>query len=394
MSRSGLAAVGGSSSGGILLPNAAGAPAWHQALMKVMTGNDATLLCIGDSILSGLFGANIGPGPLIQTIKMLNAALQIPVSDGLAVPTAGGAAGPDNRWTAGAGWSQGSGIFLSDSWGGVPGAGGQTIWTGANGAAGTLTFQPRTGLQNVDTFDLYTIGGGFSVNFNGGADTVVGSVSGLQKTTVSGASTSRPVCNVHAITGALGAFVIGMDARLSTVGTLRVGNASTTSSSTGGDASHAGWTNTAGPGGVNGAQPLQCITFYNPNLCLINLSVNDIAQGLSTAQSIANWTALANTAKACQGGTGGVIFASENPCNPGNFATPTQTAYWAALKGFCAQNGYPLIDIYNGLNGATNGFSVLSAMNPDWYGDGNSIHPGTAGQLDYGRMLAAGLLAL
>lgn len=375
------------------LPNAAagaGITGWHQALGRVMSGaGDATLLCLGESILSGLFTNNIGPGPTTQMIRVLAGALGVPVVAGLAVPPAGTLAGPDNRWAVGAGWSNGVGA-AGESWGGVVAANGQTEFFGANGAAGNLVYSP-TG--TFDTFDVYSIGGSFSVRFGaGGTDTVLGSLSGLQKTTVSSTPTANPICVMHAPTS-FGCKIIGVDPRLSTTPTLRVGNASTTSASTGGNASNAGWTNTTATAGT---RPTDCITFYNPNATLFNISQpNDQGQGLTLAQTLANWTALASLARACQSGTGGVIFASENPCNPSTSPTPAQTAYWAACKNFCAQNGYGFIDVFANLNGATTGFAVLSAMNPSYYGDGNSIHPSTnPGSPDYGRQLGLGLLAL
>lgn len=378
---------------GQLLPNAAQATAWHQAIGRVMSGaGDATLLCEGDSILAGLFTNQIGPGPTIELERVLAGALGIPVTDGLAIPTAGSLAGPDNRWAAGAGWTQGSAFFPGNSWGGVTAAGGQTIWNGAAAAGGSLVFQPRVGTPNGDNMDVYSIGGSFSVNFQLGTDTVLGSLSGLQKTTVSGASTSRPLCTVHAPTG-LGCFIIGVDTRLSTTPTLRVGNASTTSSSTGGGATAAGWTNTSG---AAGSQPQQCVSFYNPDVVLVNISEpNDLGQGLTTAQTIANWTTILNVARACKGGAGGAVFSSQNPCNPNTAPTATQAAYWAACAAFCAANRVPYIDLFSNLNGASNGFAVLAAMNPSYYGDGNSIHPGTnPGMPDYGRMLGEGLALL
>lgn len=380
---------GGSGSVATALPDATLYPALHAALGRVMSGaGDSTILFVGDSIMSGLFTNNIGPGPCTQLVRMLAAALGIPVSDGLAIPVASNVAGPDNRWANGAGWSGGNAsappIGSGLSWGGLTPNG--IAYFGANAAAGSLTFQPRLGLPNVDTFDIYSIGGSFSCNFNFGGNTVVGSLSGLQKTTVTGASTARPFCIIQTPTG-LGCVIIGVDARLSTAPTLRVGNAGVTSATTGGG-TFGGWNNAIATG------PLACITFYNPQVTVINLGVNDTQQAIPLSTSVANWTALANTAKACQGGTGGVIFTSQCPINPNVAGWANYAGYWAALKSFCAANGYGYIDLYNGLGGNA-GFNVLSAMNPSYYGDGNSIHPGTnPGMPDYGRMLAAGLLSL
>lgn len=377
---------GGSS--GLVLPNAAQYPPWHRALMKVMSGaGDAALLGLGDSILGGLFG-NPGPGPMLQVRRMLAAALGVPVTDGLAIPVAGGL-NNDPRWSVGAGWTNGTGSS-GQSWGGIANPAGLCTWFGANGAAGSCLFQPPVGTLNYDTYDIYSIGGNFSCNFNLGANTVVGALPAtVQKTTVTGTAAARPFCAISAPTG-LGCIIVAVEPRLSTTPTLRVGNASATSASTGGNASNAGWTNTTA---AAGQRPLDCITAANPDVGLVMLSVNDLSQGLSTAQTLANLSTILATLTACQGGNGGMILASENPCNPGTNPTAAQTALWASIKSFAARNGVPFIDIFSFLNGSTNGFTTLSAMNPDYYGDGNSIHPSTAGYMDMGRQLAVGLLA-
>jgi hypothetical protein len=368
---------GGGGSGAAALPNAAAFPALHQALSKVMGGTgDASIIIVGDSIASGLFTTNIGMGITTQMIKTLAGALGIPVAAGLAAPLNTNIAGPDNRWTLGTGWSWGDATFANLGLGGLPTAAAALV--GANAAAGTASFQPVAGTPNYDTFDVYWLptGATYNINFNGGANTgIPGTGTGCQKTTVSGASTSRPTLNFNTVVGALGAVVLAVEPRLSTTPTLRIGNAGMTASDTG------GWSLTGNSSAQN------CLTVINPDLIVVNLGYNDLGHGLSLAQSQANWAVLAS------GVSKKIIFSSECPINPTTGFASSYAPYWIALKTFCQLNNYGFIDIFNGYGGQA-GFAALAAMTPDYYGDGNSVHPSTNGSPDYGRMLAQGLLAL
>lgn len=358
---------------GTPLPSAGKYPQLHKAFAEVLSGtSDQTLLLVGDSTYLGVF-ADFGQGPVPYIVNEFNAN---GLSAAFGLSAAPNTTFSDPRWTVGTGWTQAAAPAHA-GWGGL-GAG----FSGASAAA-TLSYQPDAGV--FDTFDIYYLTAsstyGFKVNFNGGSDTIVNADTGsitVAKVTITGAPTSTPTCNIHT-PGAFGAFIMGVEARLSTAQTLRIGNAGISG------ATAASWTDTT----LTGYGPLACIEAYAPNLTLIALGINDLYEGTPTSTILASIATIIATCEL----SGSVILATETPFTTATVSQATQSAFWAAYTAFAESNGYPLVDVYSAW-GTAAAFSTLHSLG--YYGDGSiMIHPNASvGQPDAGRTLATGLLSL
>lgn len=362
-------------------------PFLHRALAQVAGGvQDRKLLLVGDSIIGGDFVSQLtGQGPAVELAKYLSGLGINSSADGLsgAQPNTAGGFVNDPRWTAGTGWSlpsTGTGnAGAHNSW-----AGEGSAWFAATGTAGTLAFKPSAGFY--DHADIYyvNVGGtsGFSVNFNGGSDNVQSqSSTGVFKATVSGSSTARPNINMHAVTGTIGCWIIGVECYLSTTPTLRIGNVGM------GGATSGGWIDSAS---AVGCSPLACLTAYAPDTVVYSIGVNDANASVPPATFATNVATFIAQMHALTGGCD-VVIMTDNPCTPafGGSAFANQAAIAAQFLATGAANGCPTLDIFDAWGAAAGS----ATMNTDGYYADAVVHPSIQGQSDQGRVLGAALLA-
>jgi lysophospholipase L1-like esterase len=354
-----------------VLPLAGNFPFLHRALGQVQAGlQDRTILHIGDSITEGVF-ADLGMGPVPSMVKYFNGA-GINSQFGLSGPAAASVTlGSDARWANGSGWTFVNPATLPPGWGNSGCA-----YQGATGAGGNLTYAPGTSSNQYDVYYYDPSTEGFTVTATGGSPVVVttGNTGTMKKVTCIAAATSAfNVVTFSAPTG-FGCTIYGVDARLTTTPTLRIGNVGAIGSTA------FSWNNsTLGPSGA------AMIGVYAPDVSIISLGVNDVNTGVPVATYLANLAILANVCKA----SGDVFFWSEVPIITSVVPLAAQTAYYAALKGFCAANGYGFFDTYTAWGTA----AKFAALNTDGYYVDNLIHPSVFGQNDLGRIIAQGLLA-
>jgi lysophospholipase L1-like esterase len=361
---------GGAAAG---LPSAGNFPFLHRAMGQVQQNvQDRTILCIGDSITEAVF-ANLGIG-LVQSMARCFNGEGINSAFGLSGPANSGVTlGSDTRWANGSGWTFVTNVQPA-GWGGTGCA-----YQGAPSAAGNLTYTPGT-LSNQ--YDVYYFDGaspeGFTATATGGTPVVVttGSTNTMKKATcVAAASSAANVVTLSAPTG-FGCFIYGVDARLSTAATLRIGNVGSAG------ATSLSWITAfnASPSGAS------MITTYAPDVSLIGMGINDMNTGVPVSTFLANMATLANACKI----SGDVIFWSDVPFTTADQPVSVQTAYVTAFKAFAAANGYGFLDTYTAW-GTASKFPILNAAG--YYAD-NLIHPSISGGNDLGRILGQGLLLL
>jgi hypothetical protein len=376
----------GSSSGGLVLPNTAKNIGWHKVVSNALSGQSSAKVVLGfDSLSAGTLSGFVGYGPTLSIIQLLASNLA-PATEGLAAVqtnTAGGL-NVDARYTLGSGWtipSTGTGLAGNhNSWG----AGGAAI-QGVVGATGNLVFQPHTTVT-YNSYDIYSINptsnsSGFSVNFNGGTNTVVGPTvgPGVIKTTVTGTAASRPTCNLSTPTGsAFACQIIGIEGYNTAVPSLRIGNVGMIGTTT------ANWLDTAG---ATNCTPAACMALYAPNIVLLGLLINDANTGLTLSQWLANIAAMV-AQYAAFGAT--TILWTEIPAIPTSVAGAVSSSWAAALIGYANANGIAIIDTFDALGGAP-GYNTLLAGG--WFSADNQ-HPGAFGTVDLGRLLGQGLTLL
>jgi hypothetical protein len=383
---------GGSTPGAPSMPQSAKFPNLHKGIARVTGGvGDTVFLFIGDSTWSGFGVATLsGSGFIPKLTSYLNSEI-VNSAPGLVVPRLNLTDTADPRVTLGSGWTipaSGFGPFgVNQSWSGQ----GVAV-AGANAAAGTLTFQPAAGTPNYDSYNVYSlnlgVASGFSVNFNGGTNTVVsGSTAGLVRTAVTGASTSRPTVNFTAPTGAGGCGIVGWEPFLSTVPTVRLGNLSVVG------AAAANWNLVGTPSAAGSLAMLFSYLFLYtsagvPVTVFIGLGLNDYNNFASISAYIANLTAIASqiTSLGCD-----VVLVSENPELPGFLGQAQSASFWAAATSLAQSKGFGYIDVFNAWGGMP-GFAILNAA-PSFYTDA-AEHPSLLGYNDIGRLIGQSILLL
>jgi lysophospholipase L1-like esterase len=378
---------GGGGSGTVTLPSAKKFPWLHRAISQVLGGmQDRKILLIGDSVTAGSFSTApvlVGQGTSAAMAKVL-AIAGVPAAEGLSIPQFNASAGADPRWSLGAGWAYDGSLSAHQGWGGYNAA--FSASAGASPLVFTPVAKPFTIPANYDSADIYYSNpgalGGFSVNFNGGGNTVIsGSTAGIFKTTVTGAAVATPAINMLTVTG-FGATILGVECYLSTQPTLRIANAGVTG------ATAASWIDNTTPA----LSPLACLLAYAPDVALIGLGVNDMNTG-PVSTFLANMASLATACQALPNPCDVVVW-SEEPGNPTSGAVTQYAALssvgWANLAALATAKGWGYIDLFDSWGGAA-GFAQ---MNTDGYYADGVIHCSSTGLNDQGRNLATGLLAL
>jgi lysophospholipase L1-like esterase len=368
-------------------PAAGKYPNLHRAIADVLNGaQDRTILFVGDSHTYG-YTSVIGPFSqtlFSQMVTFFSSMAGVTAQQGLIIPPGSTSSTLDARWTVAGTWSIAGTLATPRGWGGLASA------TSTNLAAFTSISINTAGLKyapatSCDTFDVYYIddplNGTFQINIDGGANTTVGpSTSGIKKVTITGAVASNHVLNFNLTNIQFGVYIIGVDARLSTTPTLRLGNAGVNGSFS------TGWAST---GAVSASA---CITTYAPDVTVVCIGGNDIivANPNTTAgQYITNLTTIANTAKL----SGDVIFCGLVAQSPTAFtpnANPGLQSLNATVQSWAIGQGFGFIDLWDAWGGIP-GQATLQTLG---YYDAGGIEFTNRGYADRARILVQGLLAL
>ena len=327
------------------------------AAVRLGTSSHAKAVCIGDSTTLGVFnGATLSSS--YPTALKRRLGLSLPVQDGLAIALPPSTIGMDSRYAPG-GYSYSSGA-------GPAGA----SWVASPGAGSDLTFTP-TG--NVDTIDVWTYNtssrGTIAVKIDGAAVASINCAVGNGWTR----NTYTVTAGAHTVALAkptvADVYILGVDAYLSTVRSVRVANWGVSGSATG------SWTNDAG-----GIFSLSAITAYAPDLSVIMLGINDAAAPVSAATYGTRLSTLIDTCKA----TGSVVLVSPIQSNPATGRVDDEQAYRDKMYELAASKDVPLIDAFN-LYGA---YSTSEGL---WADD---LHLTAKGYARLGRMVYNGLMAV
>lgn len=273
---------------------------WRRALARVRSGvGDAKVLCIGDSITTGIGSTSGATNPTITAYPSKLATLlnnvNIPAARGLGVPPTIYGPQPDSRWTVGAGWTKQSFGFGSGA-----------IFQSPASATGTLVYADTVLADRYDVYYLKFTDGvaSFNAQATGGASTPIpaNGASSIAKITLSAASAATTNTVTFSWGAGNGGYVLGVEPWLSTTPKVRVANAGV------GGSKSSDWQLSPIDFGS-----IPSIKAYAPDLTLILLGSNDMAQtGTTTAQTVANIAALITAAKV----SGDVAVLSVPPINP------------------------------------------------------------------------------
>ena len=243
---------------------------WRLALSKVRSGSaNARILFVGDSTFAGSQSSTTATIPALKSpatrlAAILNSSVT-PAVISLAVPQSALSGGPDNRWTVGTGWTNGT-------FGAANGA----SYNGGTSTTGTVVYTPSPQI-NCDGFYVYYLGNGtlgtLTCTATGGSATPINCslTAGVYRTLVTAGSAGTS--NTLTIAAGIGNVdVVGVEPVLSTVKQLYVGNAGVGSSLS------SSW---AGGSATFGGIPF--IKTVAPDLTIISLGINDGAALVSPA---------------------------------------------------------------------------------------------------------------
>lgn len=353
-------------------------PKWRAALAKVKTGGgNARILCCGDSTTFGVFSNGTSSGNLkpfswpTQLAGLLNAAginahwNSIACNaDNPILGTAQSNGADDSRVTLGSGWS-----------GSIYNGTGGSCYTVNNSSSGNMSFTPTV---PVDTFTVfyvtqpgasilsYTVSGGGSGTINTGASNATTSVN---ITCPLGINTLNLAWSSGTTTKALIYGISAYDSSKSWVDVMNAGWPA---------AQSADWFPVSGGPYAITAGAGKGASCFSPNLCIIDLGINDIGQ--TTAKSEAFYAAnIQGLIGVLQGLGSDVVLNTFNPVGAsGSYANPypinEQNKYIQKIYGLAAKNNLALIDIYGRMQSYTvsNGNGLM----------GDQLHPNALGYAD------------
>jgi lysophospholipase L1-like esterase len=355
-------------------------PKWAAAVFVVRAGTrDARLLCVGDSTTVGWQGATQATSPPLAgypaTLARILNETYCAADNGLGIPPSS-VSNTDNRWTVGTNWSQGTAYP-------EVGFGGKSCNYLIAAATGALTYaDPRI---VADKFDVYYVThpshGTLTITATGGTPVVVDASAGgaatigIGRTTVTAAAALSS--NTVSITGtaAKNNFVVGVEPYLSTAKKIRVGNAGA------GGASAASWTAFLSASTVNAFNGPVAIQAYQPDLTIIDISLNDASNAVSTGTRAAQIATLVAAAQV----TGDVILMSGNPNGNALTYQAAQAAY-AASDLATVGTGVGFIDF---LKVARN-YSAFSSLGYTF----DALHPNASGYALKADVVASALVAV
>lgn len=336
-------------------------PRWRKCIANVRAGTGrCKLATVGDSTTAGLLSngtsTNIRPNsyPYVMAKRLMYQGAQIATIDSTwgdagAADSSSTLPTFDSRITFGSGWLTSGEPF---SLGGHVPANATTT--------NTYSFAPAGSFDTIDIYYIQNTGlATFTVNVDGGATAATinsaGSIS-VQKATITVAAGTHTINIQRNGTGGT-AFIIGIDAYLSTAPKVAVWNMGSCSSTSGNWAA-----NTSAPW-----DPTQAIVTVAPDVAVINLGINDMRTGVSLATTIANIQTIITALAAHMD----VVLTIPVPSQTSIIPQATQDAYRAALIGLATANSVPLIDLparfVNYTTANSNGF-MADQLHPDAQG--------------------------
>jgi lysophospholipase L1-like esterase len=340
-------------------------PKFRAAMGRVSAGTgNARILCCGDSTTAGLQS-------IATTGKAYQRGYPVHLSRKLAARL-----GVSSNWQGRIGTSRSNSYSANDDRFVVSGGFASLSDTATVGggywqatAAGTLSFTPT---QNCDTFKIWYMtyaAGSFNVNLDGGSATLASysKTNTVQSVTVTGALAAHTLNCVWASGTATILAVECWDSTQSQVQILNAGSSGSNSAS---------WANNAA-----NYQSIGGAALLNPDLCIFDIGINDYANSITPAQTLAN----INTFVAAQKAAGiDVILKTFVPSAVTATPSASQQTYIASIYAAAAQNDVPLIDVWTRW-GTQEKQAALGL-----YFD--TLHPVEAGYADVGSAVATALL--
>lgn len=346
-------------------------PALNQKLLmaigKVRRGTqNAKILCVGDSTTRGV-GASAG------TAAFLNG---YPPQLAAQLTAAGLTAGSQNVFGSGNVTLTSSDSRIGLLNGATQGAVNTTLGGAMfqlTAATHTFAFTPTA---NCDTFDIYSVKtggtGSFTINLDGGATaaTVSGvtTPSTIVKTTVTGTLAAH---TLNCVWASGTTYVIGVDAYNSAVKQLSIWNLG---------ASGAKSTDLADTAVTYGE--LSAISFYAPDLTIIDCGINDWANGTGVSTYVTSMQAFITAAKA----SGDVWIMTPPPSSTASTAINVQKPYVDAMYRLADANGCSLIPVWNRFGS----YAIRNAAGAYF----DTLHPNGLGYSDMAAAVKAAIMRI
>lgn len=227
----------------------------------------------------------------------------------------------DGRVTAPVGWSRQT----------LPTVGGDLL---KSGTTDVFAFLPT---ENVDTFDIWYVStpssGVLRFNINGGTNTDVptlDAVDGMKKVTITGTLGSNTL-NMSRLSGGT-VFIMSINAYDSSNKTLEIMNAG-----------YSGAQSTDINDSTYSWSPLNAIPFYDPDLTLLMLGINDwngLGGVVSAAQYKINMQAIIDAT------TGDIAICTPVPTRNSKTLLTTQQTYVDKMHELAVENNITIIDIF------------------------------------------------
>lgn len=252
---------------------------WRAALSKaiISTTTPARILCLGDSITQGVASTPQYLNNWPYRLRQLLAADGRAGTVGEGVIIAGGQTLSlyDNRWTVGSGWNRVGGAIVNTMWQAAPGSG--TLSLALPSCDRITIYYTRHGINGTWSYNVDG-GGSTSVNANGATAIMTESIS-----VSAGTHTLNIVPNPTTGYTMILAVEYHTSSAINDVEVITGGG-------------YAGNTTASFMASANAFDTLPFLDFLSPDLTIICLGRNDAnpANGVSTAQYIANMTTLIN----------------------------------------------------------------------------------------------------
>lgn len=328
-------------------------PRFREKLKQVMAGTASlTIAAVGDS-------TSIGHGSTDAPTKNAYARVAARYSKATTLYNAsfgtGGTTG-DTRVTLGAGWARGSLNAI---------AGGG--WKGTSGGGGTLSFVPAASFDTLKVWWLRQSGAGSAtVNVDGGSS--LGTITGNGATSVQ-STTYTVTAGTHTvnIVGPTGGdlFIIGIETYTAATAAVRINNYGLSGSAVG------DWDDD-----TNAWDTLKVLRAFAPDLTFVNLTINDIKDGLTTT---GNYTTAMSAIVSALNESGDVALTVGNRTND---ADDTDLRYQSFVNA--------LMTVGTIMFSVPNRWGSYTTANASGFMSGDGIHPNDTGYND----IATGLLAV
>jgi hypothetical protein len=323
---------------------------FRQAINKKLYAGSGPvkILVIGDSTSMGAYATGgtqqadgLGPWP-VQFRNFLRNNIA-PCTYTFGIPTPLGASYSDPRWVI-----SGAGVAYGDT--GPVGLGSKGFFRFGRDAPGSITYTPG---NKCDTIKVYfaqlpgqqtlpvTIDGSSVANIVTGASP---SQWGVATYTVT-AGTNHVVVVGPPVAGSGGgtgdSFIMGIECYMANTPEIQICNGGINASKTG------DWNVTGGSAPWNS---VNFINLWQPDLTIIDLTINDCFFQVPTATAQTNLQVLITAAKL----TGDVILTSLLPSQYGQTGSETQPAWRDMVKNLAASQNVGMVDLYGRYQGSWN----------------------------------------